>query len=153
MNYPFFNSNKFIDFSESIWISSIFFYVFQNIGFEKKLDYNRATVSWISRKILGCNMEYWYRNISEIRNVTVIFQSFQTTFQKRKKNWKIQMDSKQSINSFLSHLIIYGTSVFGNWLITYRHYYYAKYIFRTSLIWLILFRFLSYREVLKFWSY
>ena len=54
----------------------------------------------------------------------------------------------------IGHLFIYGKFIFfGNLLITFRHYYYAKYVFLTSLIWLIFFIFLLHREVLKFWSY
>ena len=32
-------------------------------------------------------------------------------------------------------------------LITFRHFYYGKYMFLTSLIWIIFFRFLLYREL------
>ena len=35
-SYRFFISNQFIDFSESIWIFPIVFYVFENTIFEKK---------------------------------------------------------------------------------------------------------------------
>ena len=34
---------------------------------------------------LACDMKSWYKNISEIRNVTFIFQNFQKNFQKRKQ--------------------------------------------------------------------
>ena len=40
----------------------------------------------------------------------------------------------------VGHLNIHGTVIFfGNLLITFQHYYHAKYIFLTSLIWLIFF--------------
>ena len=38
----------------------------------------------------------------------------------------------------------------GNLLITFWDYHYAKYMFLTSLVWLIVFRLFLYREVLKF---
>ena len=63
------------------------------------------------------------------------------------------MDSEKSINLFeirTGYLIIYGTIFFENFLITSQNYYYAKYLFLTSLIWLIHLRFLLYRKVLKF---
>ena len=60
-----------------------FFYVFQNIVFEKKIETNRAAVSSIARKILACDMESWYEKISKIRNVTFIFQNFPKNFQRR----------------------------------------------------------------------
>ena len=80
-------------------------------------------------------MEACYKNISKIRNVTFIFQNFQRYFQKRKKIEKIQMDFEKSINPFgiknrISHLIIYGTIILlSNLFITFRHYYFAKYVF------------------------
>ena len=43
----------------------------------KNRGYNRATVSSITRKIFVCHMEPWYKNISKIRNVTLISQNFQ----------------------------------------------------------------------------
>ena len=54
------------------------FFLFFKIPFlRKNRGYNRATVSSIPRKILVCDMESWYKNISKIRNVTLIFQNFQ----------------------------------------------------------------------------
>ena len=51
------------------------FFVFRSTIFEKKYrGYNRATVSSITRKILVCDMESWYKNISKIRYVTFIFK-------------------------------------------------------------------------------
>ena len=82
---PFFISNEFIDFSESVWI-----FVFQNTVFEKKnWGFKRATVSSITRKILEISvMESWYKNISKIRIVTFFFQNFLKKIQKRWKNRK-----------------------------------------------------------------
>ena len=57
--------------------------------FEKKLRYyNHATVSSITRKILVCDIESGYKNISKIRNVTFILKNFQ----KRKKIENTQID-------------------------------------------------------------
>ena len=61
-----------------------FFYVIQNTAFVKKKK-NDATTVQLFRKILVCDMESWYNNISKIRNITFIFQNFQ----KRKKIEKI----------------------------------------------------------------
>ena len=41
-------------------------------------------------------MEFWYKNTSKGSYITFIFQNKK----KRKKNEKIQMNSKKSINSF-----------------------------------------------------
>ena len=66
------------------------------------------------------------------------------------------MDSKKLINIFemekrIGHLVIYSTIiVFGNLLITFWYYYYGKYMFLTSIMKLIIFRFLLYRE---FWNF
>ena len=54
------------------------------------------------------------------------------------------------MRKIIGHLIIYGTIFFVNLLITCQHYYYAKYMLLASLIWLIFFKLLLYREVLKF---
>ena len=50
----------------------IFSYVHEDTVFEKNWGYNRATVTSIIRKILGCHMESYYKNISE--NVTFVLQ-------------------------------------------------------------------------------
>ena len=65
--------------------------------FEKNWCYNRATVNSITQKILVCDIESCYRNISEIRNVTSIFQNCQKIFKNSKNSeheyeyelWKI----------------------------------------------------------------
>ena len=63
------------------------FYIFLNTVFEqKKLDCNRATVSSMTRKILVCDMEYWYQYLFKIRNVSFIFQNFQKNFKNVKTN-------------------------------------------------------------------
>ena len=63
------------------------------------------------------------------------------------------MHSEKSINSFEmeKHVIFYGIIIFlNNLLIIFRHYYYyVKYMFLKSLIWMIILRFLLYREVMK----
>ena len=68
--------NECIDFSESIWIFSIVFDVFENTLFCGKkwlLILNRSTVSSIIQQIFDYNMTS-YKNISIIRNViTFIF--------------------------------------------------------------------------------
>ena len=52
----------------------------------------------------------------------------------------------------MGYLIIHRTIIlFANFLIIFRHYYYAKWMFLTSLTWVIFFKFLLYREILKFW--
>ena len=43
-------------------------------------------------------MDSCYKNVTEIRNVTLIFQNFQFFFQKRRKKLKIHMDSEKSIH-------------------------------------------------------
>ena len=61
-----------------------FYFKFLKISLSKKnWDYNHATVSWITMKTLVCDMESFYKNISEIRNITLTFLNFQ----KRRKNW------------------------------------------------------------------
>ena len=60
---------------------------------EKNQGYNRAIVSSMTRKTLVWDMESCYKNISEVRNVTSIFQNFQ----KRKKGEKIYMEFVKSI--------------------------------------------------------
>ena len=55
-----------------------FFYVVQNTISEKKLrGYTREIISSITQKILACDMAFWYKKISKIRNVSFIFQNFQ----------------------------------------------------------------------------
>ena len=50
-----------------------FFYVYENTVFDENLDYNRATVSSITGKILVCSMKSCYKNISKIPDVTFFF--------------------------------------------------------------------------------
>ena len=52
--------------------------------FWKKLDYNRAAISLITRKILVCDVEYCKKKTSIIRIVMFTLKNFQ----KRKINWK-----------------------------------------------------------------
>ena len=54
----------------------------------KNWDYNHATVSIITQKILVCDMKSCYKKTSEIRNVTLMFQNFQNVSQKRIKKLK-----------------------------------------------------------------
>ena len=95
--------------------------------------------------ILKKNRGYTRANLSSRtrkRNVTFIFQIFKKIFKQFIWNKK----------GYITWLLI--GQFFSNFLITFRHYYYyAKYMFLISVTWLIFFRFFSYREVLKFWSY
>ena len=91
--------------------------------------YNCATVRSVTRKILACNMECFYKNILKIHNVTFIFQIF----------LKIPMNSKKSKDSFKvrknSHLIIYATIIsFSNFFITFPFLLCKIYMFLTSSI-------------------
>ena len=48
----------------------------------------------MTRKILGCGMESFAKNISKLRKLTFTFKNFQENFEKRKKKLKtIHMDS------------------------------------------------------------
>ena len=117
---------------------------------KKNSGHNRATVSLITRNILVCDVEFCYKNISKIHNVKFIFPNFQ----KKKNIEKIHVDSEKSINSFkikkwIGNTIIYReTNFFLASLNNFRDYY-AKYFFDM----VEFFRFLLYREVLKFWSH
>ena len=113
----------------------IFFTFFKIPFLKKNWGYNRATVTSITRKILACDMKSWYKNVCKIRNVTFIFQNFQNTFQKRKKNSK---QLKWSLKNQWIHLkckkvrspdYSRDNYFFYNFFITFRHYYYAKYVF------------------------
>ena len=44
---------------------------------EKNWGYHSVTVCSISRKILVCDMESWYKTIFKIRNVTFVLKKFQ----------------------------------------------------------------------------
>ena len=46
--------------------------------------YNRATVSSIIQKIALFDMEFYYKNVSKIRNLTYIFRKFRKNFQRKK---------------------------------------------------------------------
>ena len=48
-----------------MWIFSIFIYVKKIQGF------NRETVSSITRKICVCDNEFYYKNVSKIRNIAL----------------------------------------------------------------------------------
>ena len=55
------------------------FFIFSRFSkyrfWKKNRAYNRATVSSITQKILLCDMESWYKNITNIPNVAYIFQN------------------------------------------------------------------------------
>ena len=52
------------------------FSVFLKYHFRTKISgYNRETVSSIIRKILECNIKFYYKNIVEIRNFSLIFEN------------------------------------------------------------------------------
>ena len=82
-------------------------------------------------------MESWYKNVSEIPKVTFIFLNFQENFINVKKIEKIQVVSKKSINSFEIKKDRPPNYLCDNFLLTFQHYFYAKYIFLTSSIRLI----------------
>ena len=73
----FFVLNEFANISEYSWIFSKFSYLFENTVFETIQDRNRGTVRSISQKSLECRMEYCFKNISTIRNLSLIFQNFE----------------------------------------------------------------------------
>ena len=52
-------------------------------------------------KILVCDVEYSYKNISKIRNLMFILKNFQKHLQERNKNWK---KFKWIVKSQLNHL-------------------------------------------------
>ena len=84
----FFISNEFIDFLESIWIFSFFFTFFKIPFLKKKINAITAQRSLNHPKnSCVCDMESWYKNISKIRNVALIFQIFRyiKMFKKLKK--------------------------------------------------------------------
>ena len=84
----------------------------------------------------------------------VHLKKLETKIEKRKKKSKtIHMNSEKSI----CHLIIYGTIFFFFTIcVIFRHYYHAKCMFLTSLIWLIFSDFFMWRSseiliVQNFW--
>ena len=76
-----------------------FFFTFLKTLFLKKKSF-----SLISRKILECNFQTFYKNVSKIRNfflnVTFLFLHFEKNLKRYQKIEKIHMDSKTSINLF-----------------------------------------------------
>ena len=72
-----------------------FFLGFWKYCLKKIKGYNRKTVSSNNRTTLGWHTEFYYKKISEIRNIRFIFQNFEKKFQKRKKNVKMSMDSEK----------------------------------------------------------
>ena len=104
-----------------------FFFTYMKILFLKKnRGYKRRIVSSITQKILLCNVESCYENISEIRKVIRSFQNFQKREIKIEKNvygfWKfiefIENEEKKRLPD--------RTIFFTNFLITFQHFYYAK---------------------------
>ena len=54
------------------------FLTFSKIPASKKYEnYNLKTVSSMIRKNLDCNMEYFYKNVFRIHNVSIIFENFE----------------------------------------------------------------------------
>ena len=85
--------------------------IFQNINFSnfsltflkmlflnKNVGYNCKT-ALITRTLLECDIKFCYRNISIIRNVTVL-SKIKKKIKSVKKINKIHMDLKKSMNSF-----------------------------------------------------
>ena len=106
-NLEFWHNNK----TEKLLTNVLFqmnLLIFQNLYEFISIFFTFFKIPFLT-KILLCDTESWYKNISKIRNVTFISQNFQKHFQKRKKNSKIQMVSKKSINWFemrkTSHVI------------------------------------------------
>ena len=48
----------------------VFFFCFWKFRLKKSEDYVCVTVGWISQKILECDLESCYKNLSKIRNVS-----------------------------------------------------------------------------------
>ena len=71
----------------------------------------------MTRKILECDMESCYKNISKIRNISFIFQNYEKKFS-TKKIVNIYLDCEKSMNLFEKRrrcLIIYWKNIiFGN---------------------------------------
>ena len=92
INYLFFILNKFIHVSQYVWTFSEFSDIFGNNVFDQKYQvYNRENASSITRNSSYCDLESFYKNISEIRNVASIIQKFekiQKIFQNREKKLK-----------------------------------------------------------------
>ena len=53
----------------------------------------------MTRKILECDMESCYKNISKIRNISFIFQNYEKKFS-TKKIVNIYLDCEKSMNLF-----------------------------------------------------
>ena len=93
----------------------------------------------------------WYRNISEICNVTFIFQNFQIFFFLIQiKILKIHMDSEKSINSSqirkrIGRLIIHATIFFCNLFISFWHNYKVIDIF-------FMLDFFRFSYIAKYWN-
>ena len=67
----------FFSFRMNLLIFNIFFFVFENIDFKKNLSNNREIVNFITRKILVCGVESYYKKIHKDRNITLIFQKLE----------------------------------------------------------------------------
>ena len=92
------------------------------IPFLTNSGYNCATVGSITQKIFVCDMNFCYKNVSKIRNVTFISKNFQSILKNVTKIEKTHMESEKSLNLFkikkgIDHRIIYGTIFFGKFSI------------------------------------
>ena len=67
---------------------------------EKNQGFNRKNVSSFTWKVFECDMEFCYKNIFKIRNVTFIFQYFEKQNENIKAIAKTPMDSVKSMNLF-----------------------------------------------------
>ena len=68
--------------------------------FKKNQGYNGGTVSSTTWKILKCDIESYYKNISKIRNASFIFLNSERNMITSKKFEKIHIDSEKSVNLF-----------------------------------------------------
>ena len=77
-----------------------FFLLLWKYHLKKNRGHYRATVSSITQKKHVSDMEFCFKNSSNIRNVTFIFQNFQKNSKGKQKIEKIHVDSEKSINSY-----------------------------------------------------
>ena len=97
----------------------------------------------------------WTNNFTVI---VLIFFSKNGVFKNVKKMEKVRVGSEKSIDSFeikkgeVAWLFIGQCFFLNKFLITFRHFCYARWIFLTSLIWIIVFSDLLHSDISKFWS-
>ena len=67
-------------FQNSYELFQFFFCLGKYFLWKKNLVHNREIVSSITQKILMCNVESWYKNMSKIRDATSIYKNFRKIF-------------------------------------------------------------------------